>query len=251
MPVNVLVLGGTAEATALCAALHARGIKGVVSFAGRVERPARQPLPRRMGGFGGVDGLAAYLKDNAVTHVVDATHPFTAQMSAHAVAACARAGVPLIALSRPPWTEQPGDSWRRVPDMAAAADALAGPACRVMLAVGRMYLPLFEAHPQHFYLLRLVDPPATPPNFPDMHIELSRGPFTLDGDRALMAAQDIDLVVSRNAGGKGARAKIDAARDRGIAVIMIARPALPERVEAASVDAVLEWLGHQDTRRGV
>ncbi|SFH44239.1 precorrin-6A reductase [Palleronia marisminoris] len=239
---NVLILGGTTEATALCRAMTDAGVAGTISFAGRVERPVRQPLPQRVGGFGGIPGLVAYLRENRITHLIDATHPFAAQMSIHAVAAAAEAGVPLLALTRPAWDPQPGDSWVRVPDLVGAVRALDGPRRRVMLAIGRMHLGLFAHHPQHFYLLRLVDPPDGPLPVPDAHVEVSRGPFTLQDDRALIERHAIDLIVSKNAGGNGARAKIDAARVMGLPVVMIDRPALPPRIEVHEVAAALEWL---------
>lgn len=247
MPPNLLILAGTTEATQLANAVAAQGLRGVVSFAGRVERPKRQPLPQRIGGFGGVAGLVAYLRDHEVTHVIDATHPFAAQMSRNAVAACAEARVPLLALTRAPWAVQEGDNWTQVRDIAGAVAALDRPAARVMLAVGRMHLQEFAPNPQHFYLLRLVDPPSAPPPFPDHHVLVSRGPFTEADDRALMERHGIDLVVSKNAGGTGAYAKIAAARALGLPVIMIDRPMLPARHEAHGVQEVLDWIGHTGT----
>ncbi|EBA08311.1 cobalt-precorrin-6A reductase [Sagittula stellata] len=240
---NLLILGGTTEATALCRRLADEGIHGTISFAGRVERPVRQPLPQRVGGFGGVEGLARHIRDEGVTHVIDATHPFAAQMSANAVAACETTGTPLIALTRAPWQPQADDRWTRVPDIAGAVAALDRPATRVMLAVGRMHLAEFAPNPQHFYLLRLVDPPKEALPFPDSHAVMDRGPFTLEDDLALMRDNGIGLVVSKNAGGTGARAKIDAARALGLEVVMIDRPALPDRREAHDVQGVLDWLG--------
>lgn len=251
MQPNLLILGGTTEATAFANAAAEAGVQGVVSFAGRVARPKRQPLPQRVGGFGGVAGLIDYLRDKKITHVVDATHPFAAQMSSNAVAACAEAAVPLIALVRAPWTAQAGDDWTHVPDIAGAVGALDRPATRVMLAVGRMHLQEFAPNPQHFYLLRLVDPPETAPPFPDHHVLVSRGPFTGADDQALMEEHRIDLVVSKNAGGMGAYAKIEAARALSLPVIMIDRPVIPARTEAYSVTEVMDWIGHAGTERGV
>lgn len=205
----------------------------------------------RVGGFGGVAGLVAYLRDNGVTHVIDATHPFAAQMSANAVAACHAAGVPLVALGRAPWEAGPRDHWQNVPDIAGAVAALAGPARRVMLAVGRMHLAAFAAKPQHFYLLRLVDAPDAPPPLPDCAIEVSRGPFTEAGDRALMERHGIDLVISKNSGGTGAVAKLSAARALGLPVVMIDRPALPPRCEMHDVAEVMAWLAHGAADLGV
>ncbi|UWQ94624.1 cobalt-precorrin-6A reductase [Rhodobacteraceae bacterium M385] len=254
MTPNLLILGGTMEATALARAVAEAGIAGVVSFAGRVERPVRQPMPQRVGGFGGADGLADYLRAEKITHVVDATHPFAAQMSVNAISACAMAEVPLLALTRAPWEAQPGDNWTHVPDISGAVAALDRPALRVMLAVGRMHLADFAPNPQHFYLLRLVDPPKAALPLPRTKVLVSRGPFTLADDQALMEAHNIDLVVSKNAGGTGAYAKIEAARALGLPVIMIDRPAIPNRPEAHGVAQVLAWLGHPAsfaTKRGV
>nr|WP_237072798.1 cobalt-precorrin-6A reductase [Pseudaestuariivita rosea] len=248
---NLLILGGTTEATALSGAVHQAGLRAVISFAGRVERPVRQPIDRRIGGFGGVEGLVSYLQDQRVTHVIDATHPFAAQMSRNAIAACAQTGMPLIALTRAPWTPVAGDRWQSVPDIPAACAALQGPARRVMLAVGRMHLAEFAPNPQHFYLLRLVDAPASPPPFPDHHVIVSRGPFTTADDKALMQRFEIDCVLSKNAGGKGAYAKIEAARELGLPVTMIDRPDIPPRHEVFSVQDVLDWVAHTGTDRGV
>jgi len=248
---NLLILGGTTEATALAKAAADAGLRGTVSFAGRVDRPVRQPLPQRIGGFGGAAGLAAYLMAEGITHVIDATHPFATQMSHNAVAGCAQAGVPLVALTRPPWAQTPGDDWTRVPDIAGAVAALARPACRVMLAVGRMHLAAFAPNPQHRYLLRLVDPPKAALPLPDTEVIVDRGPFTAGSDQALMAARGIDLVVSKNSGGTGAYAKIAAARALGLPVIMIDRPAQPDRYEVSSAQEVLDWVAHTGTDRGV
>lgn len=248
---NLLILGGTTEATALCRALNETGVRGCISFAGRVARPVRQPLPQRIGGFGGVAGLVTYLRAEKITHVVDATHPFAAQMSRNAIAACAQARIPLTALTRAPWQAGTGDRWTEVPDIQGAVDALSRPAERIMLAIGRMNLPAFAPHPQHFYLLRLVDPPETPPLFPDHHIVVDRGPFSAPADLALMQEHKVSLVVSKNAGGTGAYAKIIAARQLGIPVVMINRPQVPHWHELHHVEAVLDWIAHAPTDLGV
>lgn len=248
---RLLILGGTTGATALACAAAAAGIDGVVSLAGRVARPARQPLPLRIGGFGGVEGLTEHLCAGGYTHLVDATHPFAANISANAVGASAAAGVPLAALTRPPWSPGAGDRWTRVADIPAAVAALDGPARRVMLAIGRMHLAAFAPQPQHFYLLRLVDPLDTPPPLPHRAVIIDRGPFTECADIALMQTHAIDLVVSKNSGGPGARAKIDAARKLGLPVIMIDRPPTPPRREFGTPQQVLDWVGHSTVHLGV
>lgn len=250
---NVLLLGGTTEASALARLLAARGVPTTLSYAGRTENPRPQPVPVRVGGFGGVEGLAAYLHAHRVTHLVDATHPFAATMSGNAVAAAERTGVPLLALTRPAWAPQPGVRWQYVADIDAAVAALAGPARRILLALGRMHVAAFAARPQHHYVLRFVDAPAEPPALPDHHLVVDRGPFTPERDQALMTAHGIDLVVCKNAGGSGAEAKLIAARALGVPVLMIDRPALPPRVEVTDPQAVLDWLDHAPapTKRGV
>lgn len=251
MAPNLLILGGTTEATALAKVVADAGILGTVSFAGRVDRPVRQPLPQRVGGFGGVEGLTRYLQTHQITHVIDSTHPFAATMSRNAVQASTIADVPLLALTRPAWRAQDGDNWQHVPDIAGAVRALNRPAARVMLAVGRMHLAEFAPNPQHFYLLRLVDPPKAELPLPKTHIVVSRGPFLQAEDQALMQEHRIDLVVSKNAGGTGAYAKVAAARTLNLPVIMIDRPALPDRPECATPQQVIDWVRHAGTDLGV
>lgn len=240
-----MILGGTTEASALARALAAAGLPTILSYAGRTDRPALQPVPVRVGGFGGVAGLAAYLQGQGIGHVVDATHPFAAQISAHAVAACAQTGTPLTALERPAWVARPGDRWTHVPDIAAAVAALTGPPQRVFLAIGRQHLAEFAGQPQHHYLLRLVDPPQAPLSLPDCHVEIARGPFDAASDQALLHRHAITCLIAKNAGGTGAEAKLIAARALGLPVILIDRPALPARPVVSTVDAVLARL-HAD-----
>ena len=247
---NILILGGTTEASALAQVVAARGLRATLSYAGRVASPKPQPVAVRIGGFGGVAGLTDYLRTEAITHLVDATHPFAAQMSRNAVLAATAANVPLIALTRAAWTPEPGDRWHTVPDVAAAVASLAGARRNVMLALGRMHVAAFAAQPQHRYLLRYVDPPETPPPLPDHHLVVDRGPFTVAGDEALLRAHAIDLVVCKNAGGSGAQAKLVAARALGLPVLMIDRPTLPDRHQVADVAKVLHWIAH-DADRGV
>ncbi len=245
-----MILGGTTEASALCKAVHLEGLQATLSLAGRVERPIQTPIPMRIGGFGGAEGLVDYVNSQSITHIVDATHPFAAQMSANACRASAETGVPLVAMSRPPWDEQSGDNWHRVPDIAAANDWLNGATRRVMLAVGRMHLDAFLPNAQNFYLLRLVDPPKEPLKFPQHHIIVSRGPFLAKDDCKLMQEFEIELVVSKNSGGTGAYSKIEAARKLGLPVLIIDRPSLHYREEVRTVAEVLSWI-HDVTERGV
>ncbi|MEO1776771.1 MAG: cobalt-precorrin-6A reductase [Pseudomonadota bacterium] len=248
---NLLILGGTNEARRLAEAVAARGWDAVLSYAGRTAAPRAQPVPIRIGGFGGVAGLAAYLRAEQVTHLIDATHPFAATMSRNAVTAAEVTGVPLAALTRPPWHPAPGDDWIDVPSMDAAVEALERPATRVFLAIGRQELGAFAGQVQHDYLLRLVDPPAGPLPLPRCTVVVDRGPFDVAGDTALLQQHDIQLVVAKNAGGEGARAKLEAARTLGLPVVMVARPAMPERLTFHDPDALLDWVAHPATALGV
>ncbi|MGL9618711.1 cobalt-precorrin-6A reductase [Bradyrhizobium sp. U531] len=245
---RALILGGTADASLLAAEIARAGLDAVYSYGGRTRAPADQPLPARIGGFGGVSGLADYIRREAITRVIDATHPFAAEMSRNAIEACTQTGTPLLALERAPWTAISGDSWIEVADVSAAVAALPEAPANVFLAIGRQHIAPFASKPQHVYTLRFVDPPEAPLPFA-ADVIVSRGPFTFDGELEMMRAREISWIVARNSGGDGARAKIDAARMLGLPVVMISRPELPERRRVESVTEVMQWLGHS-TRLG-
>ena len=241
---RILLLGGTTEASALAKQLAMAGRDAVFSYAGRTARPVLQPLPMRLGGFGGVAGLVEYLQAERISHVVDATHPFAAQMSANAVAACAEAGVALCALERQPWQAEKGDRWIEVADMQGAVDALPENGARVFLAIGKQNLQVFAAKPDNHYLLRLVDAPEAALPLPDCAVVVARGPFDAAGDQALMSEHGITHVVAKNAGGVGAEAKLQAARALGLPIVMIDRPQVPERQILRTAGEVMTWLDH-------
>ncbi len=228
----------------LATAIARAGIGAVYSYGGRTRAPADQPLPTRIGGFGGASGLADYVRRERITHVIDATHPFAAEMSRNAVEACTETATPLIALERAPWTKAPGDNWIEVVDVNAAVAALPEVPANVFLAIGRQHIAPFATKPQYNYTLRFVDPPEAPLPF-EADMIVSRGPFTLDGELELLRTRGISWIVARNSGGDGARAKIDAARRLGLPVIMISRPELPARLRVESVVEVMQWLGHR------
>jgi precorrin-6A/cobalt-precorrin-6A reductase len=241
---RALILGGTADANLLADNVSRAGLNAVYSYGGRTRAPANQPLPTRSGGFGGPTGLADYIRREGITHVIDATHPFAAEISRNAVAVCADTRTPLIALERAPWAKASGDRWIDVVDISSAVAALPEIRTRVFLAIGRQHIAPFGARPQHAYTLRFVDPPDGKLPF-DADVIVSRGPFTLDDELETMQARGIEWIVARNSGGTGARAKIDAARALGLPVIMLARPQLPERQRVESVTEVMQWLGHR------
>jgi precorrin-6A/cobalt-precorrin-6A reductase len=232
LPGPVLIHGGTAEARALAAALVDAGVHVVSSLAGRVRDPALPVGEVRIGGFGGVEGLAAWLREHGVAAVVDATHPFASTMTAHAVSASASAGVPLVVLRRPGWPPDP--DWVWADSLPAAAAALPALGKRVFLTTGRTSLAAFADLDLEF-LVRCVDPPSGP--MPRrVHVLLSRGPFTVDGERSLMREHGVDVLVTKDSGGPLTSAKLAAAREEGVTVLVVRRPPLPAGVEA--VDTV-------------
>lgn len=240
---TVLVLGGTAEARELASALDEQPwIRVISTLAGRVARPRLPAGEVRIGGFGGAERLASYLANERVDAVVDATHPFAQRMSASAVAACARAAVPLLRLERPPFESRPGDDWRRVATLEEAAAMIPAAGRRVFLTSGRQGLGAFAGVEGAFFLVRCVDPPDVPLP-PDHVLLLDRGPFTLDGELALIDAHGLDLLVSKDSGGEHTAAKLEAARLRGMPVIVVARPPRPDSPAVAGVAEALAWLG--------
>jgi precorrin-6A/cobalt-precorrin-6A reductase len=233
---RILVLGGTAEARELASRLSARGFPVTTSLAGRTRHPRLPAGEVRSGGFGGVDGLAAALGE--VDVLVDATHPFAATMTEHAAAAAARTGTPLVVLRRPGWTAGPGDRWTRVGSLAEAARAIPAGA-RVLLATGRQGVEAFLAVDAWFLVRAIEGPDVLPPR---AELVLARGPFALDDERALLERHGITLVVAKDSGG-ATEAKLVAARERGVPVVLVDRPPLPPGVDVAtSVDEVLARL---------
>ncbi|MGZ4438246.1 MAG: cobalt-precorrin-6A reductase [Nocardioides sp.] len=246
---RVLLLGGTAEARALAAELDAAGVDVVSSLAGRVRRPRLPVGSLRVGGFGGVEGLVAYLAADRVDAVVDATHPFAATISGNAAEACTLAGVPLLRLARPGWSTLPGaQGWHWVDDHDAAAQTAAALGSRVLLTTGRQSLDRFTAPlAAHDVLVRVVDPlPDDLP--PGWRVLLDRGPYTVPGERALMAAHGTDVLVTKDSGGDHTRAKLDAAWMLGVETVVVRRP--PGRSDVESVSDVADAVRWTLGRRG-
>jgi len=239
MPPLVLILGGTAEARRLAAALVDEGVPVVSSLAGRVRDPALPAGEVRIGGFGGVAGLAGWLVAHDVAAVVDATHPFASTMTAHAVAACRSVGRPLVVLHRPGWPPEPGWVWADSLDHAVALLPSLGE--RVFLTTGRTSLAAFAGLDLEF-VVRCVDPPTG--SLPRrVRVLLDRGPFTVAGERDLLRAYRIDVLVTKDSGGSLTSAKLAAAREEGVRVLVVRRPPLPAGVEAVeTVEAARAWL---------
>jgi precorrin-6A/cobalt-precorrin-6A reductase len=242
---RILILGGTAEARQLAGRLAGRaGLDITLSLAGRTASPAAQPVPVRVGGFGGAEGLANYLVSERIDALIDATHPYANVISANAVAAARRGGVPLVALRRPPWIAVSGDRWIEVSDVREAVPALGQTPRRVFVALGRNELKPFCNAPQHYYLIRSVDPVDPPLPLPHVGYVTGRGPFSEADDRGLMTEHRIDVVVAKNSGGPATYGKIAAARALGVDVIMLCRPAAPDAAAVATIEDAIAWLGH-------
>jgi precorrin-6A/cobalt-precorrin-6A reductase len=236
----ILILGGTAEARELAAALDDAGTPVISSLAGRVSRPRLPSGEVRIGGFGGPDALATWLRERGVTAVVDATHPFAGRISDSASEAAVRSGTPLLRLERPGWHERPGDDWHRVRNIHEAAARVPELGARVFLTTGRQGLGAF-ADVAAWFLIRCVDPPRE--RLPrDHELILDRGPYTLEGELALIDRHRIELVVTKDSGGPMTDAKLDAARARALPVIVVERPARPVGDAVHSVAEALSWV---------
>lgn len=241
MDYPVLILGGTGEARALAARLDARGVPVVSSLAGRVARPRLPVGQTRVGGFGGPEGLAAWLTGHRARAVVDATHPFAERISASAVEAARRAEVPLLRLQRPGWTPLPGSDWRWVDSLGEAASLVPELGSRAFLTTGRQGLPAFADVTDVWFLIRVVDPPeeALPPR---REVVLDRGPYTVDGETELMLRHGIEVLVTKDSGGAMTTAKLTAARDLGLPVVVVRRPTPPPAETVGDVELAVRWV---------
>ena len=255
MAYKILILGGTTEARELAARLAGEpGYQTTLSLAGRTAMPAKQPVPVRIGGFGGADGLAEHLRTEDIDLLVDATHPFAVRISANAAEAAQAASLPLLALRRPGWERAEGDRWTEVDTVAEAVAALGARARRVLVTLGRQELAPLCTQPQHLYLIRSVDPVDPLLDLPQAQYLLARGPFAEDDERQLLRDHRIDAILSKNSGGAATYGKIAAARGLSIEVVMVRRPAMPEAATVATVDEAVAEIAHFATsaeKRGV
>lgn len=242
---RILILGGTTESRELATRLAGRiNTNVVLSLAGRTSEPMQYPVPLRIGGFGGPAGLAEYIGERRIDLMIDATHPFSAQMSRHAAIAAAETGVAFFRLSRPAWRKEDGDRWTDVASIAEAVERLGGERRRVFVTLGRQELQPLSAAPHHSYLVRSVDPVDPPLEVPDARYIQARGPFVFDAERELLAGEGIDAVLAKNSGGAATYAKIQAARALGIEVVLVRRPAR-EGVETVEDMVEAMSLAHQ------
>lgn len=242
MPRTILILGGTTDAHALADELAAgTDMRVISSLAGRTGNPRWPTGEIRVGGFGGPQGLATYLRDTHIDAVVDCTHPFAIRMGWNAAEGCAAAAVPLLRLERPAWTRQDGDAWDEVDDWTQAAALVGARSRRVLMAVGRQELEPFAGLDHVWFLIRSVEAPAPMPPFAQAEILLARGPFTRQAEHDLLAARHIDTIVCKNSGGP-TDAKLAAARELGVRVVIKKRPSRPETPRVATVAEALAWL---------
>jgi precorrin-6A/cobalt-precorrin-6A reductase len=249
VPVRILILGGTGEARELATELVAAGADVISSLAGRVSQPRLPDGHVRIGGFGGAEGLAAFLREQGISHLIDATHPFAATITANAALAAADTGAPRLVLRRPGWEADP--SWEGAAGIREAAGAVARwPGESVFLTTGRRDLDAFAADGSHSYLVRTVDPPvgAVPPR---MTLLLDRGPYTVESETALMREHRIGLLVTKNSGGPMTAAKLTASRDLGVRVVMVRRPPLPPgSIVVSTVPEARRWLEADTGQQG-
>ena len=228
-------------------------VSAVLSLAGRTVSPAAQPVPVRIGGFGGADGLADYLLLQRMDALIDATHPYAANISANAIRAIAQARIAFLALRRTPWPQISGDHWAEVGDVSEAVSALGTAPRRVFLTLGRKELEPFRGAPQHEYLVRSVDTVDPPLAAPRVSYINARGPFLEADERALLQQHRIEILVSKNSGGSATYGKIAAARALRLPVIMMRRPVLPPAPMVETVEQALAWIDHSclQVARGV
>lgn len=242
---RVLILGGTTEARDLAQRLADRAdLEVTLSLAGRTISPMPQGVPVRSGGFGGVTGLAAYLTREHIGALIDATHPYAARISVNAVAAARAVGVPQLRLRRAPWVMVEGDRWVEANDTADALLKLGTAPRRILVALGRQEIVVLEQAPQHYYLVRSVDPVEPPLALPHVDYITARGPFAEADESKLLAERRIDTIIAKNSGGTATYGKIAAARRLGIAVVLLRRPPEPSGNYVDGVDAALAWLDH-------
>jgi precorrin-6A/cobalt-precorrin-6A reductase len=226
---RLLILGGTGDASQLAIKASAiPGIEVILSLAGRTSQPAKINVQTRIGGFGGIEGLVNYLKDNAIALLIDATHPYAAQISSNAATAAQICNIPHLMLVRSPWQPTKQDYWIEVENLQAAADLLPSLAKRVFLTIGKQELSTFAHLKDIWFLMRMIDPPAFDMLIPKGEILLAKGTFSVAEEIELLKKYQIKAIISKNSGGEATYAKIIAARELGLPVVMVKRPVIPE-----------------------
>jgi precorrin-6A/cobalt-precorrin-6A reductase len=242
---RLLILGGTGEAAALARSACGRfgdALHVITSLAGRTGQPGPLPGEVRIGGFGGPAGLAAYLAEQRIDWLIDATHPFATRISVEARIACEQANVPRLLLLRPPWRRHPLDRWIEVANMSEAAAIVGRVGRRAWLTIGASEIACFGGTTEVHFLVRLVDFPRPPLPLRSYEVVVGRGPFTLFDERYLLTRHAIDVLVCKASGGVATEAKIIAARELSLPVIMLRRPAPEPGKGVETVEVALDWL---------
>jgi precorrin-6A/cobalt-precorrin-6A reductase len=240
---RVLILGGTGDAAVIATKIaEIPGVDAIASFAGRTRQPVTLKTTSRTGGFGGASGLANYLRQEQIDFLIDATHPFAAQISFNAAKAADECNIPRLMLLRPAWEMVAGDNWIEVESNQAAANILPGLAERIFLTIGRQELSIYADLKDIWFLMRMIDPPEPNLPIPPGKLLLERGPFSLESERSLLQEYQIGAIVSKNSGGDATYAKIIAARELKIPVVMVQRPSVPEGEKVSDVESTLCWV---------
>jgi len=238
---KILILGGTGDAVKLAAKLvPVPEIEVISSLAGRTRKPAALVGQVRIGGFGGATGLANYLQQNSIDILIDATHPCAGQITCNGAIASQLAKIPHLMLVRPQWQKVRGDNWIEVESVEAAAQAIPESVKRVFITSGRQQLEPFLLRSHIWYLMRSIDPPDI--ELPNSKVLLDRGPFNLEQERKLLQDYQIEAIISKNSGGSATYAKIIAARELDIPVVMVKRPAIPEGEKVNDIEEAIAWL---------
>ena len=238
---TLLLLAGTSEARKIAWGLSTRGTAAIASLAGATRSPDPLPLPTRVGGFGGQAGFEAFLRENAITAVLDATHPFAAAITGRTARVCAALSMPYLHLLRPEWRPEPGDRWTDIGSEQEAATHIP-PGSTVFLATGRLTLDRFSGLQGCRVLCRQIDPPTAPFPFEGGEFIISRPPFSVQREVDLFGALGVDWLVVKNAGGAESRTKLVAARQLDIPVLLLRRPPMPDALRVETVQAALDWV---------
>ncbi len=240
-PKSVLLLGGTEEAYRLAEKIAQEpDWCCITSLAGVTRNPKIPPGELIKGGFGGVEGMAGYLRERGVSALIDATHPFADQISRNAFETCGKTGTPLLRLERPPWPAQP--HWQCKSNVKEAARFFQNREERVLLTIGRQEADEFHISPSSYFLVRMIDPPDSPLKISNHDLLLMRGPFSVESERRILRDNRIDWLITKNSGGKSGSNKLIAAEEEGVSVCLINRPELPDGEKVETVDEAAEWL---------
>ena len=242
---KILIIGGTQEGNNLAEIFHGCKLNYIISYAGIVDKVYEKTFKKRIGGFGGKIGMINYIRDNKISHVIDASHPFSSKISLNTMNACKALNIPVINYSRKPWFKKKGDNWIRVKNFYESTNYLRGKPKRIFLAIGRKNLDTYKEFSQNFFLLRFLESNTNNNFFQNQKCIISRGPFTVDDDLRILSRYRIEMIISKNSGGDGAYSKIIAARRLKIPIIIISRPKGVKTKKIYNFNSVMSWLNYK------